>query len=586
MGMFAAMSAGRDHCVQARDVSLRGPPLGPFGFALATAWLVAMPSAFAQQGQPIEPPATEQPSAPSANPGWNDTGSENAAGVADPDQPGPDANPAPFPDDGAAPMAATSTKTEAAARFAEQGRQLYRRGQYAEALDEFQKAYILVPRAALAYNIGSCHERLSQYAQAIEWYNVFVRDTQDPKERAEAIKKISALRAQIGSDAQSPQARYEARMRAGKDDYRAGDFEAAIEDFKAAFDIRETPAPLYNIAKSYENMGRWEEAREYFQQYLQLDPNASDRPNVEALIKRMDRNIADRFRELVISSNPPGAEIYIDDPSSGLQGQTNTRLKLKPGPHTLYLNLNGYEPVKRDFIMPDDRDHTLDFTLTALENVGYLVVSVSEPEAQIFVDGAIVGLSPFAQKKALEAGPHQVQVRKRGFELWTGEVEVVRDQEVPLNVVLEKYDAPISDDTLSAWGSGLVLTGLIGGGIGFFTPFVIQKAFIRRPYFDQLGPERLDGDPFYRQGAPGENPGTRDNSELETMELIQTISLIAGGTLVVGGSIFYMIKWFRDDPPPPVTAGVLGDDKPLVTIDSVGVVPTPTGAAVGLSGRF
>ncbi len=537
-------------------------------------WLSALPSAFAQQGQPIEPTPIEPPA-------------NNNAGVADPDQAAPDPNPVPFPDDGTTPLTATSTKTERAAQYANAGRQLYRQGQYAEALDEFQKAYILVPRAGLAYNIASCHERLSQYAQAIEWYEVFVRDTQDPKERAEAIKKLTALRAQIGADAQSPQARFEARMQAGKADYRAGDYEAAIEDFKAAFDIKEAAAPLYNIAKSYENMARWEEARDYFQQYLQLDPNASDRANVEALIKRMDRNIADRFRELVISSNPPGAEIYIDDPSSGLQGQTNTRLKLKPGPHTLYLNLNGYEPVKRDFIMPDDRDHTLDFTLKALENVGYLLVTVSESEAQIFVDGAIVGLSPFTQKKALESGPHQVQVRKRGFELWTGEVVIQKDQEESLNVVLEEYDAPISDETLSGWGSGLVLTGLIGGGIGFFTPFVIQKAFVRRPYFDQLGPDRLDGDPFYRRGAQGENPGTRNNGELETMELIQTISLIAGGTLVVGGSIFYMIKWFRDDPPPPASAGLLNDDDaPLVTFDSVGVVPTPTGAAVGLTGRF
>ena len=299
----------------------------------------------------------------------------------------------------------------------------------------------------------------------------------------------------------------------------------------------------------------------------------------------MKRRITDRFKELSISSDPPGADIYLDDRNSGLQGQTNARMKVAPGPHTLYLDLNGYEPVKRDFVMPNE-NLALDFKLKKLENVGYLVVSVSEEGARIFIDGAIVGLSPFTQKKALEAGTHQVQVEKVGYDRWTGEVEVLKDQETPLAVVLEEYDPPISDKTLSAWGSGLVLTGVIAGGIGFLTPFVIQKAFVRRPYYEELGPDSL-GRRFYRQGAPGEDPGLRDNNQYNTMKLIQTISLAAGGTLVAGGLVFYMIKWFRDVPPAPVTAGIgSSDDRPLVTFDSVGVMPTPDGAAIGLTGSF
>ena len=72
------------------------------------------------------------------------------------------------------------------------------------------------------------------------------------------------------------------------------------------------------------------------------------------------------------------------------------------------------------------------------------------------------------------------------------------------------------------------------------------------------------------------------------MELVQTISLITGGTLIVAGSIFYFYKWFREVPPAPVTAGIGPSDDPLVTFDSFGVVPTPDGdgAAVGLTGRF
>ena len=106
---------------------------------------------------------------------------------------------------------------------------------------------------------------------------------------------------------------------------------------------------------------------------------------------------------------------------------------------------------------------------------------MSEEGARIFIDGAIVGLSPFTRKKPLEAGKHQIQIEKVGFDRWTGEVEILKDQETPLSVTLDEYSAPISDETLSAWGSGLVLTGLVGGSLGFLTPFVIQQAFVRRP---------------------------------------------------------------------------------------------------------
>ena len=551
------MKVGRDRYVQARDVSLRRTARG-FAWALAAGWMLTAAAASAQDGQPTQP---EVPA-------------EQA------DLPSQTAGPA---------VAATTTSTgaEVARLYAQAGRAYYQNGQYAEALEEFQKAYAASPTAAQAYNIARCHERLSQYEEAIEYYEIYVSKTQDPKDRADALERVVNLRKRVGIEAGSPEAQFRARVDAGRAKYKAGDYEGAIEEFRAAFDVKAAPAPLYNIAKSYENMGRWEEAADYFQQYLDLDPNASDRANVEALIKEMQRRIKGRFKELSISSDPPGADIYLDDRNSGLQGQTNFRFKVAPGPHTLYLDLNGYEPIKRDFVMPDE-NLALDFKMKKLENVGYLVISVSEEGARIFIDGAIVGLSPYTVKKALEAGTHQVQVEKVGYDRWTGEVEVLRDQEVPLAVVLEKYDAPISDDTLSAWGSGLFLTGLIGGGIGFFTPYVIQKGIRQRPYFEELGPESLDGNPYYRQGAanPTEDPGLQSNSELETMQLIQTISLIAGGALVVGGSVFYMVKWFREVPPAPVTAGLESRDDPLVTFDSVGVVPTPDGAAVGLTGRF
>lgn len=538
------MSTRRDRRVRARDVSLRRGA-GALALAIMTLGLTAVPSAYAQEPQPAE---AEEP---------KDAVTEESA------------------------TTDTSTGSSEVARLYDQaGRTFYRNGQYAEAIEQFRQAYTAEPTANRAYNIARSHERLSKWKDAIEWYQTYVAMTADPTDRAEALEKIESLREKLGVDEGSPEAKFKARMNSGRAKYKVGDYEAAIEEFRAAFDIKAAPAALYNIAKSYENWGRWEEAADYYQQYLDQDPNATDRANVEATIRQMQERIRDRYKELTIKTDPPGADIFIDD-AKELQGQTNKTLKLEPGEHTLYITKNGYEPVKR-VVTLDDENLSLEFKLKELENVGYLQISVDEDGARIFIDGAIVGLSPFTQKKKLEAGQHQIQIEKIGFSRWTKKIEVVRDQEITVEADLS---APISDDTLTSWGSGLFFTGLIGGGIGFFTPFIIQQVGNRRPYFEQLGPDSLSGT-FYRQGAPGEEPNTRDNSELNTMELIQMISLIAGGTLVVAGSVFYIVKWSRTSPK-LVTAGVdVETDQPLVSIDSFGVVPTDDGAAVGLSGSF
>ena len=254
---------------------------------------------------------------------------------------------------------------------------------------------------------------------------------------------------------------------------------------------------------------------------------------------------------------------------------------MKPGPHTLYLDLNGYEPVKRDFVMPDDKPLALDFKMKKLENVGFLTININQDGARIFIDGAIVGLSPYTQKKALKQGKHQITVELIGFDRYTQDFEIKRDETKALQIDLKEYDAPVKDETLSSWGRNLMLTGIIGGTLGFFGPFVYQKFIRGRPYYDQLGGETAVSTNFYRGPLADGDPNQRSDGEFKALRLTQLISLIAGGTLTAGGLAFYFYKWFRTVPPAPITS-----DADSVQFDGWAVMPTPDGATVGLSGRF
>lgn len=517
---------------------------------------------------------------------------------------------------------APDAKTQEAEAAAERGKELYREGKFVEALLEFKRAYELKPTAALSYNMARSYEQLSQWDEAIKAYERFMTESTSAKDRAEAADKIEFLKTKIAGDANSPEARYKARVDNGKKAFSRGDYEAAIEEFKAAFDLKPTSAVLFNIAKSYERMGRYEEAIDYFQQYLDLDPNAADRPDVEEQIRRLKKSIRERFQELSVSSEPPGADIYLDDRNTGLQGQTNYRFKVPPGPHTIYLDLNGYEPVKREFVMPDDKPLALEFQMKKLENVGYATINVNVEGARIFIDGAIIGLTPYKQKKALTAGTHQITIEAVGYPRYTQDFIVQRDQELPLNIQMEEYSEPVKDETLEKWGRNFLLIGLIGGGLGFAGPFAYQKLILRRDLNSHLGPTEVNWGPgvpaaeqkFWR-GSPRKgaedfednelSDNFRENPTKNTLSTIQFWSVVGGAVFAGVGLGFYVYKWVRDPEVKPVVTAS-GEDTdpfvvdetlaleeepedsgpPLIEITGFGMAPSEDGAHFGLVGRF
>ncbi|MHB1846047.1 MAG: outer membrane protein assembly factor BamD [Deltaproteobacteria bacterium] len=106
-----------------------------------------------------------------------------------------------------------------------------------------------------------------------------------PLAAAALLVATAPARADVGGDAK---ARYEAGLR----EYHAGDFAHAIDDFKAADALHESPALSFDIAQAYEKEADLPNARRYYAQYLERKPNADDRPSVEATIASIDAKLA------------------------------------------------------------------------------------------------------------------------------------------------------------------------------------------------------------------------------------------------------------------------------------------------------
>src|SRR4029079_3032359 len=67
--------------------------------------------------------------------------------------------------------------------------------------------------------------------------------------------------------------------------YDLGRYEDAIKEFEAAYQLKNDPAFLYNLAQSYRQAGNHEQAVHFYKTYLRYVPKAPNRADIEEKIK-------------------------------------------------------------------------------------------------------------------------------------------------------------------------------------------------------------------------------------------------------------------------------------------------------------
>jgi len=89
---------------------------------------------------------------------------------------------------------APSADALAALQLNETGSSLYAAGNYAAALDSFERAYSLIAEPNLLFNIAGCHERLTHKSQAVEYYRWFLGSSStNTNGRRRAIAAVARL---------------------------------------------------------------------------------------------------------------------------------------------------------------------------------------------------------------------------------------------------------------------------------------------------------------------------------------------------------------------------------------------------------
>ncbi|MCS6899826.1 MAG: TonB-dependent receptor [Myxococcales bacterium] len=219
---------------------------------------------------------------------------------------------------------------------------------------------------------------------------------------------LGVLQGQARADDVADEA--ELYFRIGAEKFMGRDFRGALEYFLRSNRLVRNRNVMFNIAKSYEQLGQLNDAYRYYTLALEGETDSTARKIVEASLTALQARVA----LLQVETDPPGANIYIDRKDLGARGAAPRILAFPPGKVRVLADLAGHEdatPVEVQLAV----GKTVKVRLTLQKILGIVQVEGAPPEATVSVDsGPIEALG--AGSLGLAPGRHQITLRLPGHQ--------------------------------------------------------------------------------------------------------------------------------------------------------------------------
>ena len=145
--------------------------------------------------------------------------------------------------------------------------------------------------------------------------------------------------------------------------------------------------------------------------------------------------IRDRAEKTVlkVSADVAGAQVWVDGKEHKTAPVTLT--DLPPGPHTVRVVKEGYEPTEEKVLLMRGTALTVDVFLKRIVTSGAIHVTGTPQGAKIYFKGYYVGTVPM-ELKDLEPGTYEVRVIQDGYEPWEKRLEVKKGETVKAEATL------------------------------------------------------------------------------------------------------------------------------------------------------
>ena len=256
----------------------------------------------------------------------------------------------------------------------------------------------------------------------------------------------------------------------GADRYQAADFRDALEHFLASNRLVPNKNVVFNIARTYEKLGRYADAHRYYTDALEEETNPKKLQDIKDAIARIAPNVA----VLKVETNPPGATIYIDRKDLGSRGSAPRALALAPGKYRVIAEIEGYEVASSAVVEARLGSETV-IPLSLTRIVGTVQVAVEgAPGATVHVDdekAPAICLAPCAFQ--VPPGRHLLYFAREGYQAAPRQINVVAREAVRATAQL----SPLTGAVVVSADERDAVIEIDGRSMGF-TPAVIQNVAV------------------------------------------------------------------------------------------------------------
>ena len=354
----------------------------------------------------------------------------------------------------------------------------YLSGKYDEAAEKFKAAHTARPFPQFLYNVGAAYHMKGKktsdpaaYEQAVTYYKRYLNDDPGAGDKDKVAKTIGVLEAEIGRlrtsatppDPANPNTPAPATA-PSEEVSKLGDVKVrglvVIESDPTAANIyldNKKKGPLATTPWSGSLEGEHLVIIEK-RGYKEVETRIAADPG-KLFVLRAAMSEQNYLGWVEITSNVPGADIFVDDKNVGAIGQTPFSGNFKPGKHTVWITAEGYDEVSQTVDVFAGETHAVSAELKG-SPVGYL--SLRGPgieDSTIYVDGKVL-CERGPCKKGVRQGTRSVVVKRPGHKPYRRSLNIQPRTETQVKVALAR--APSRTDAVVAY----VLTGIfLGGGI-------------------------------------------------------------------------------------------------------------------------
>ncbi|MEQ1501114.1 MAG: TonB-dependent receptor [Myxococcota bacterium] len=295
----------------------------------------------------------------------------------------------------------------------------------------------------------------------------------------------------------------EIEFRLGLDAYTAGQYDLALSRFLSSNRLAPNPAVAFNIARCYAKTERFAESYRWYGVAAQ----SLDDPEAVRQVEQGLEAVRPRVVVYELTSDPPGADVYIDSKDFGVIGVTPLKYAVAPmaeGHTFVFTKVDHQEVVVFD--VAGGRGQTVPVTATLTPIAGTAVITGPDG-AEVFLGaptGPKVCVTPC--EAPLPPGSRILYVRKDGFRDTVLQLDIQADRRTETTVTLVANTGSVLVQS-SERGSLVEVDGVAAG----FTPAVVRPVPV--------------GSRVVRVSAPGFTPVERTVT-VETDQQVELTDLL------------------------------------------------------------